>query len=120
MDKYEIKELIGDYLEGTDTQDCSKELLLLALRGPINTNQGMQRYYVDIDTLQLEHIDLNEAVWSIGESESYKGSASEIVYFDELNSGSQLQQRILTQENGSEKWQCLESKILSKLAAVNG
>ncbi|MEJ2610246.1 MAG: hypothetical protein P8179_09190 [Candidatus Thiodiazotropha sp.] len=61
MDKYEIKELIGDYLEGIDKSGEGRKYFLAALSGPIETNQGCQRYYLDIDTLLLSYIDVSEA-----------------------------------------------------------
>jgi hypothetical protein len=120
MDRYEIKELIGDYLEGIDKSGEGRKHFSAALSGPIETNQGRQRYYLDIDTLLLSHIDVSEAIWSLGDDEKYEGKLNDIVFFDTLNDSLILRPQILSQENGAKKWKCFESIILEKLGAGNG
>lgn len=115
MDKYRIKELIGDCLEGIETGPDSRELLERALQGPLATDQGLQRVYIDLETLLLEHVDLCEAIWSLGEAETYAGDESDIVFFDELGNVQALRSRISAREDGREIWACLELKVLGRL-----
>ncbi|WP_444933913.1 hypothetical protein [Microbulbifer sp. JTAC008] len=120
MDKYEIKELIGDYLEGIISLDSLDGLIQAVLLGPVETSQGLQRYYVDIDTLLLDNIDTSEAIWSLGEDETYKGKESEIVFFEELNYLRGVRKRILSQEDGIAKWQRIELKVLNRIGELHG
>lgn len=118
IDKYELQELFGDFFEGIDASAGVQKLILQAIGGPISTEQGMQRFYIDLDTLLLDNIDLSEAIWSHGVEETYLGNEKEIVYFTDLASWQTLQESVTSQENGKQKWDALTTKFLNSLTKI--
>jgi hypothetical protein len=120
VDKYEVKEVIGGFLEGIESSNAGRGLVNEVLNSVVLTNQGYQRYYIDIDTLLLDHVDLSEAIWSLADGESYQGNIDDIVFFDELKYQEALRSKIVAQDNGVEKWQCLNRKILNRIKAIIG
>ncbi|WLQ15961.1 hypothetical protein O5O45_08545 [Hahella aquimaris] len=80
MNKYSLKELIGDYLEcGAEVTADELELIRSAFRGAVDTVDGPVRFYVDLETLVLEHADTAEAIWSADADGKLKGRRGRIL-----------------------------------------
>lgn len=126
MNKYEIKELIGDYLEeinhpnNPEYREIARKYLEEALNGAVPTEDGAQRYYIDLDTLQQENVDLSEAIWAMDANGGYSNLTSDIVYFDEVLDQRKLEPRVILMQDGDLKWKCLKSKIIDKISEFIG
>lgn len=62
-DWLEIRDAIGDLCDGVEVEPELVTLARSALRGPVATLSGVKRFYADLDTLVLEHVDTAEGIW---------------------------------------------------------
>jgi hypothetical protein len=118
MDKYEIKRIVGDYCEGCITTEEEKSLIRKSLNGAVDTIQGKQRYYVDLDTIILDNIDYAEAIWSIEVSEKYRGNENDILYLEEISNSKNVENKLANHRENEVLRECLHKKIVQPLLSL--
>ncbi|AZZ92145.1 hypothetical protein EUZ85_15995 [Hahella sp. KA22] len=63
----------------TEVSADELELIRSAFRGAVDTVDGAARFYVDLETLALEHVDTAEAIWSADADGKLKESGCRIL-----------------------------------------
>lgn len=62
----DIADALGWLADGLEVSDEARAGALAALRGPVTVSDrpGPRLYYVQVDTMALENVDTEEAIWS--------------------------------------------------------
>ncbi len=62
----DIADALGWLADGLEVSDEARAGALAALRGPVTVadRPGPRLYYVQVDTMALENVDTEEAIWS--------------------------------------------------------
>lgn len=63
-DEREVAEALGDACEGRLLSDEARDVVMRALRGRVATTKGDRLYYAQVDTMALDNVDTDEAIWS--------------------------------------------------------
>jgi hypothetical protein len=62
----EVADILGDLCDGIDVPLKEREAALVALYDTVVTSdKGKRLYYLDVNTVALDHVDTAECIWSV-------------------------------------------------------